>query len=315
MCTLEAVRGRRRGGIGVRAGVLLVLLALAAGCSLQKILVRRLGRALSTGVSSWGTDDDPEFVGEAVPFALKLIETLVAQSPEDRDLLAAACSGFTQYAYVWLECESDFIREDDLQRSTALRERAARMYRRALEYGLRGIEADHPGFRNRLREDAEAALASFEKRDVPRLYWTAGAWASAIGLSLSDVGFAADLPLAEAMMRRALALDESFGLGSIHDFFVAYDGGRSGAAGGSVERARASFDRALAIARGRRASSYVTFAETVDVGLQDRKEFEKHLREALAVDPDAVPEQRLANLVAQRRARWLLSRADALFIE
>jgi predicted anti-sigma-YlaC factor YlaD len=56
-------------------------------------------------------------------------------------------------------------------------------------------------------------------------------------------------------------------------------------------------------------------AESVAVAEQDPVEFQKLLGQALAIDADAVPEQRLANLIAQKRARWLLSRADELFIE
>jgi predicted anti-sigma-YlaC factor YlaD len=48
---------------------------------------------------------------------------------------------------------------------------------------------------------------------------------------------------------------------------------------------------------------------------QDRAEFENLLKRALAVDPNAAPDMRLANLIAQRRARWLLSHADELFFE
>jgi predicted anti-sigma-YlaC factor YlaD len=51
------------------------------------------------------------------------------------------------------------------------------------------------------------------------------------------------------------------------------------------------------------------------VGRQDRKEFTGLLDAALAVDPDAAPQYRLANIVAQRRARWLLARIDSLFLE
>ncbi len=39
------------------------------------------------------------------------------------------------------------------------------------------------------------------------------------------------------------------------------------------------------------------------------------LRQALAIDPDAAAQHRLANQVAQRRARWLLSIIDELFAE
>jgi hypothetical protein len=46
---------------------------------------------------------------------------------------------------------------------------------------------------------------------------------------------------------------------------------------------------------------------------QRRAEFEALLRQALRIDTDRAGENRLANLVAQRRARWLLSRTDHLF--
>ena len=39
------------------------------------------------------------------------------------------------------------------------------------------------------------------------------------------------------------------------------------------------------------------------------------LEKALAVDADDYEEVRLLNLVAQRRARWLLSRIDDLILE
>ena len=39
------------------------------------------------------------------------------------------------------------------------------------------------------------------------------------------------------------------------------------------------------------------------------------LEKALAIDPDARPDERLANLIAQRRARWLLSHTDELFVD
>jgi len=38
------------------------------------------------------------------------------------------------------------------------------------------------------------------------------------------------------------------------------------------------------------------------------------LQQALAINPDVKPEWRLANLVMQRRAKWLLSRTDQLFL-
>ena len=291
----------------------LVPLALS-GCSIKKLAVNSLGNALAEGGSTYASDDDPDLVREAVPFGLKTVEALLEQSPRHKGLLFAAASGFTQYGFAFIQQEADFVESQDLAHATALRDRARKHYRRGLEYGLRGLEVDHPGFRDALRKDPAAALAPMKKKDVPLLFWTANAWGAAIALSKDDSELTADQNLAEALMRRALALDEGYERGSVHDFFISYEGGRR-SVGGSVTEARQHLERALALSGGHRAWPLVNFAETVSVGAQDRKEFETLLRQALAVDPDAVPQVRVANLVAQRRARWLLGRADELFVE
>jgi hypothetical protein len=83
--------------------------------------------------------------------------------------------------------------------------------------------------------------------------------------------------------------------------------------GGSAQRARAHFDRALALSHGASAFGYVTMAASVAQPAKNRTEFERLLRAALAVDLSARPSLRLSNLIAQKRARFLLSRIDRLF--
>ena len=275
----------------------------------------KVGDFLSSGDSTYASDDDPELVGDALPFALKTVEGLLGSAPRHRGLLLSAVSGFTQYAYVYLASEADYVEDTDLARATHLRERAMGLYRRALDYGMRGLEVDHPGLRQALADDAPDALAGMKRADVPLLYWTAAAWSLEISLDKTDAALAVNLPLAESLMHRALELDPSYGDGMIHDYYVAYEGGRAGAAGGSVERAREELAKALELAKGRRAAPYVAFAESVSIGEQNRKEFTEMLDDALAVNVDAAREYRLANIVAERRARWLLSRIDDLFLE
>jgi predicted anti-sigma-YlaC factor YlaD len=297
-----------------RAVALVVLLLVAPACSLRRMAIHSVGGTLATG-AAWSSDDDPELVRDAAPFALKTIESLLAQAPEDRNLLLAAASGFTQYGYAFVACEADYVEETDLQRAIALRGRALRLYRRALGYGMRGLEVAHPGFETALRADAGSALAHCTREDVPLLYWTGAAWGLLGSIAKHDAEVTADLPLAAAMMSRARALDPGFEGGAIHDFFIAWEGGRPAAGGGSAVRARESFERAVAVSGGRRVAPYVTLAETVSVAAQDRAEFERLLDQALAVNADAAPEFRLANLIAQRRAAWLRARVDALFLE
>jgi len=308
-------RGVSRGWIACRGVGVIATALLLAGCSARRLAVRVAANALAGGVDIYASDDDPELVREALPFGLKTIEALLAQDPQNPKLLLAAASGFTQYAYAFVQQEADFVEGSDLARATELRARARRLYLRALAYGWRALEVDFPGLRARLQADpskAEEILAALRKEHVPALYWTASSWAAAIALAKQEAELAADLASVEALMRRALALDEGYAMGAIHDFFIAYEGSRT-AVGGSEAKARQHLERALS--QGKRAGPLVSFAESVDVAKQDRADFERLLNQALAIDPDAAPAQRLANLIAQRRARWLLGRADELFIE
>ena len=292
----------------------LTVLALP-GCSIKRFAINRLGDALAESGTTYASDDDPQLVRDALPFALKLVESLLEQTPTHRGLLLAAAGGFTQYAYAFVEQDADEAEDHDVATAAALRGRERRLLLRARDYGLRGLEAKHEGFARRLQADRASVLREVSIDDVPFLYWTAAAWGAAVAAGKDDPDLLADLPLVEGLIGRAFELEPEFDHGAIHEFLIAYDGGRTEAMGGSIERARLHFEQAIRLSEGKRAQPLLSLAETVEVRLQDRKAFEALLKRALKIDPDARPEWRLANLVAQRRARWLLSRADLLFAE
>lgn len=297
--------------------VLLAVVAAGAlaGCSVNRLAVNKLGDALASGGGgTFATDDDPELVKAAVPFSLKLMESLLAESPEHRGLLLAASSGFTQYAFAFVQEDADELEATDYAAAQALHERAKRLYLRARDYGLRGLEVRQPGVRTALAGDPRAAAARFTKDDVPQLYWTAVAWAAAIALSKDDPARLAEIPQMEALLDRAEALDPDWGAGAIQSFLITYEMARQGVSGDPASRARTRFARAVELARGAQAGPFVNFAEAVCIEKQDAAEFEALLQRALAIDVDAHPEQRLVNLVMQRRARWLLTRKDDLFL-
>ncbi|MBI5576846.1 MAG: hypothetical protein HY896_10850 [Deltaproteobacteria bacterium] len=276
--------------------------------------MHKVADAVSSGNEGFANDDDPELVRESIPFALKAMESLLSEQPEHLGLLTSLSRGFTQYsaAFVW----QDAVETPDPDASRAGRERAGRLYLRAREYGLRGLEAGHPRFREEFATDPAKATSKLEKEDVPLLFWTGVSWSLAISTAQDDPGMLADLPRCEALMRRALALRENFEDGAIHEYFIAFEGGRPEAMGGSAERARLHFRRAMELSGGKKISPLVTLAENVSVRAQDRKEFIDLLDRALSFDArGGPPKYRLANLVAQRKARWLKGRADDLFLE
>lgn len=294
--------------------LLVALVVLAPGCSVKRMAVNKFGDALAGGGTTFSSDDDPELIKSAVPFSLKLMESLLAESPKHKGLLFATSSGFTQYGYAFVQQDADEIEARDYAAAEAMRARAKRLYFRARGYGLRGLEAAHPGFTNALATDPRKAVAPMKKSDVPQLYWTAAAWGAAIALSKDDPATVGQIPQMEALIDRAAELDDSWADGAIHGFLINYEMSRQGATGEPADRARKHFERALELTRGQQAGPLVTFAEAVCVEKQDAQQFDELLDRALAINPDTHPETRLVNLVMQRRARWLLSKKEDLFL-
>lgn len=299
----------------LRAVVMSALTLPLAGCSIKRMAINSLGNAMAAGsTSTFARDDDPELIRDAVPFALKTMESLIEQSPRHRAMLTSAASGFTQYGYAFVQQEADFAEAQDLDRATQMRVRAKKLYLRAADYGLRGLELDLPGLRDRIATDPEAALAKTTKKDVPLLYWTGAAWAAALALDVNDAELSIRQTAIEKLMQRALALDETWERGSLHDFFIAWEAGHA-SAGGSMAKARAHFARSVVLSDGQLLSPYVSLAESVSINENNRKEFEMLLNRALSIDLSKAPDQKLANVISQRRARWLLSRIDDLFVD
>lgn len=293
-----------------RLFVLLLPIAMVAGCS--QMGINRMSAALSSTADSYAEDDDPEFVRLAAPSTLKMVEMLIDQQPSNRPMLLTACSGFTQYAYAFLQLEADQQEPADAAAAKDLRARAGRMYDRARQYCLRALDVRHPGIGKSLAADALAAVTNMAKEDVPALYWMGVALAGSVSVAGNQLIRVNDLATARALLSRALALDEAWEGGAIHEALITLDG-QPRLLGGSAARAREHFNRAVELAAGQSAFAYVSMASSVSLAAKDRVEFERMLRAALAIDIDETPRWRLSNAIAQKHARFLLARADRLF--
>src|ERR1700743_3554920 len=139
------------------------------------------------------------------------------------------------------------------------------------------------------RDKRAALLEHAKKSDVPTLYWRAAAWGEATATAKDDMQLVGDLPVVAAIMKRALALDESWDEGSIHEFFITYDA----APGDGKAAAKKHFERAVELSHGKKLSPYVAYAEAVCVDAQDKKEFTRLLDKVLAFDVESDPDQRL----------------------
>jgi len=291
------------------------LLFVASACSIKRYATGKVADALAATGGTFASDEDVELVRAASPFGLKLMENVLESQPEHYDLLTALTSSFTQYSYAFVQMEGDEAEPVSLAVAIVQHERARKLYLRARGYGLRALEVSVKGFRSDLERDARAAAERVGRDDVTVLYWTSAAWGGALALSKERPELIADQPQLEALLDRAFVLDEAFASGALRTLMISYEPSRIGGERGAYERSRAHFRRAVDLSHGLSASAYVALAETVSVAEQNRAEFQDLLGRALAIDVDRAPEWRVENLVQQRRARWLLSRVDELFLE
>ncbi|HTH02446.1 MAG TPA: TRAP transporter TatT component family protein [Vicinamibacterales bacterium] len=291
--------------------IAIALAVLAAGCSPKKMGVSRMADALSSTASAFTRDNDPEFVRQAAPSTLKMVEMMLDESPTHAGLLMTACSGFTQYAYAFLQADAD-VSDPSTQSAKDLKTRGAAMYDRARGYCLRALEIRHPGAAKSLQGDPKGLLASMAAPDVPALYWTGVSWGGGLLLSNNPLPRIGELITVRALLSRALQLNEAWEGGTIHEAMIAVES-LPILLGGSAARAREHFNRAVALSNGESAFAYVALATGVAQPAKDRAEFERLLRAAIAIDVSKRPSIRLANLIAQKRARYLLSQVNKLF--
>ncbi len=291
--------------------VLLVVGVFLSGCSVKRLAADVVGDALTGDSESFASDDDPDLILEAIPFGLKTIESLLASSPSHRGLLLSAAKGFTTYAYL-LQDEADRLEEQDRSRTRLLRARIKRLYLRGREYAFRGLELDYPRFEALLRGDQTAVLARTRAEDAPFLYWAGVSWGGALSAGSDDLALVSEAPLFAALVRRVVDVHERYEAGAAYEFLISYEASRPG---GSAGLAREHFRRALALTDAPRASLFVALAEGLSIKEQNLDEFKELLERALAVDPDREPKERLVNVLAQRRARWLLARIPELFLD
>jgi predicted anti-sigma-YlaC factor YlaD len=247
---------------------------------------------------------------------LKIMEQLASGLPTHKGIREALARGFTSYSVAFIQEEGDRLNETAVDKARQVYARSRKLSLRAYKYGLQGLELAVPGFTQAFtgtsREERARVLAQVKKEDVALLYWTGAALGSAISVSKDDMKLVGELPLVEALMTRGLELDEGFDEGAFHEFFITWAMQPNG---GGAKAAKQHLDRALALSHNKKLGAYVTYAEGVDVDQQNKKEFTALLGQVLAFDVDSDPPHRLVNVLAQQRAKWLLSRTSDLFAD
>lgn len=299
------------------AGILLIV--FLGGCSLQKLAINKVAGMLSGSSSSsdvFSTDNDPDLVGQALPFAIKLYESLLASVPDHAGLRLRTGSLYIMYANAFVETPADMTPRRDLEAKEYLMARAKNLYLRGRDVLFVALEKKNPAIRRQLKDrQYQEAMAPFGKQDTDLLYWTALGWLAAFSVNPFDMTLGQTVPQTRAMIERVEALEPGYGHGSLDAFYVGYYGLLPDYLGGDAAKAREHFARAQALAGKSDTSSLISLATTVSVKEQNVAEFKELLGRVLTFDPDSSPANRLVNILNQRKARWYLAHIDDFFIE
>lgn len=254
----------------------------------------------------------PALVQDLIQYKIGRIEERLSRRPADPDLLLQASRTLTEYGFGFILEEADRIMVVDYRQGVTLYRESQELFSRAVQYGTRSLGVQYPAFAAWLETPATQEI-HFGIEDIPRLYWTAAAYAGAIKASRGAPQWLVHLPKVGLLLETALGLDPDWDQGALYTAMIAYSMQRPDAGAERQERAKFYLEKAVIASRGYACAPYVTYAENVSLKNQDREEFQQMLLTALGVDLKGDSRLGLANTIARQRAAWLLNRMEELF--
>ncbi len=264
--------------------LLLLPLAALAGCSLNKTAARVTAGVVDKGLPAVFSQSDPQYVREALPANLQLMEILLASDPGNKAMLVNASQGFCGYAFMFLEDESP--------------ERASGFYLKGQAYAERALDG--------------ATVETARRKDAHPLFWHTFCKALYMNINRDKPEAIAEIPTLEPAALKLLELDPGYYYNAAEDILGAYHAIRPRMLGGSPEKAAEHFELALKGAGANFHLSRYLYAKMAAVAAQDAELFDRLLNEIISAEP-VEGETRLANEVARIKAKKLLEKKDELF--
>jgi len=264
--------------------LLLLLPLLLGACSLNRTAARVTSGVIDRGLPAVFSQSDPQYVKEALPANLQLMEILLKSDPDNKAMLVNAAQGFCGYAFMFLE-------EDQP-------ERASFFYLKGQAYAGRALKG--------------ASVDTAKAKDAHPLFWHTFCKALYMNINRDKPEAIAEIPTLEPAALKLLELEPGYYYNAAHDIMGAYYAIRPRMLGGNPEKAAEHFELAL---KGHGADFHLSrylYAKMAAVAAQDAGLFERLLNEILSADlKDG--DTRLANEVAKQKAKRLLEKKDELF--
>ena len=254
--------------------------------------------------------DHPKVVSLYFEKKIKSLERKKSLSPKQKRLLLKTK---VEYGFGVLLEESDRILDYDYNLGVKKSQEAYIVFSDAIKVGNSILIISYPKLDSWLSGKINL---QFKINDVSDLYWLAAAYGGAIKSSRGNPFDIVKLPVVKKLLMTAIALDPKWGKGALYSAMMSYTSSRPDLFGDALIDSVSSFyAKALIASDSLDASLFVSYAELIDKKFQDRDAFEQKLDLALNMDVEKDKDFRLSNIIAQERAKWLLSKTDEFFFE
>jgi hypothetical protein len=294
----------------------------STGC-IKKTLAKGQIKSTREGSAAFQTTADFETAKSASAAGLAQFEGMHMLVPDDDNAYFLLIRGWASNAFAFAEDDLETaILKGDEDEIAYHRARAKSMYTRAVNYGLEWMESKHPGVNEAIKHGSEKEIQEYvtkfdDVEDADFLFWTGQAWMSRVNADKADIGLVGTIFIGRSFVERALQLKDDIERGSGHVILGSYYArtGYNSLGQESFDRAKAEFEKAAQINGGKVLLGKVQMARTYACRMKDdspgRKEsfamYMKLLNEVLEAD-DPLPEARLTNTIAKRKARRYASK-------
>jgi hypothetical protein len=132
-------------------------------------------------------------------------------------------------------------------------------------------------------------------------------------LNRDDMDLVAELPKVEVIMKRVVELNPRYYNGGAYLALGLMYSAQGKAMGGDPDKGKQNLEKAIEVTGGKFLINKVMMARIYAVTVQDKALYEKTLKDVSDTPADVMPEQRLANEIAHKKAARYLKQVDDLF--
>ncbi|MEZ4221252.1 MAG: TRAP transporter TatT component family protein [Polyangiaceae bacterium] len=292
---------------GIRAALLVAALGTSTSGCLKKMLLNGQIKGTRDGSAAVNTLHDYEIARGAAYAGMAQLEGMHKLAPDNTDALFMLTRGWAGLSFGFSEddYETAYEKGDEIMSEYhMLRARAG--FLRARYYGIEllGHHAEGLTEARRNQETMRAWLTEnfTDKEQAEDLLWAGYAWVGHVSASKDVPETVGELFVGVEMVKRSVELDDQIVYGTGYTILGAY---HARTAMAELDKAKEMFDKAAAVNGGKYLPTKLNLAQRYYCFKGDKDAYVRTLNEILAAGDD-LPEARLQNVIAKRRARRYL---------